>query len=99
MAHNLLQLPGEVLHNILAYVRPEDLPALRCCHSLNEFINHDGLLFKEIYLQHYVCQNRIASTESNNRFAIGSPRYSRQIRLAERTSETDTLQEDIVFTQ
>lgn len=54
MAHNLLQLPGEVIHNILIYIRPEDLAAIRCCHSLDDFIRNDGLLYKEIYKRHYV---------------------------------------------
>lgn len=56
MAHNLLHLPGEVLHSILIYVRPEDLAALRCCHSLDDFIRNDGLLHKEIYHRYYVSE-------------------------------------------
>lgn len=74
MAHSLFRLPGEVLHSILAYVGPEDLASLRCCHSLSEFIKHDRLLFKEIYLRHYVGQNRIASVHGNNGDFIGCAR-------------------------
>lgn len=54
MAHYLLRLPDEVLHSILAYVDPEDITALRCCHNLDDFIRNNSLLFKEIYLRHYV---------------------------------------------
>ncbi|KAL8771829.1 MAG: hypothetical protein Q9209_002767 [Squamulea sp. 1 TL-2023] len=53
MAKSLLNLPHEVLHCILIYVAPEDLAALRCCHALDEFIEHDSLLFKEIYQKHF----------------------------------------------
>ena len=54
MAERLLYLPHEVIHCILTYVAPRDLAALRCCHALDNFIEHDGLLFKEIYQRHFV---------------------------------------------
>ncbi|KAI4261499.1 MAG: hypothetical protein L6R42_003304 [Xanthoria sp. 1 TBL-2021] len=53
MVNNLLQLPHEVLHGILIHVAPTDLAALRCCHVLDNFINHDSLLCKEIYQRHF----------------------------------------------
>ncbi|KAL8826177.1 MAG: hypothetical protein Q9170_007501 [Blastenia crenularia] len=53
MAPNLLQLPHEILHCILAHVNPQDLAALRCCHELSDFIGNDDLLFKEIYQKHF----------------------------------------------
>lgn len=57
MAYNLLQLPHEVLHTILVHVNPQDLAALRCCRGLQDFIECDSLLFKEIYLKHFVCRD------------------------------------------
>ncbi|KAL8735876.1 MAG: hypothetical protein Q9181_002625 [Wetmoreana brouardii] len=54
MARNLLQLPHEVLHGILVNVAPGDLAALRCCHMLDDFIENDGLLCKEIYTRHFL---------------------------------------------
>lgn len=54
MVNNLLQLPHEVLHGILIHVAPTDLATLRCCHVLDNFINHDSLLCKEIYQRHFV---------------------------------------------
>lgn len=66
MAYNLLQLPAEVLHSILAYVNPEDLAALRCCHTIDDFINNDGLLFKDIYHRHYVFQGKPLNLDTIN---------------------------------
>lgn len=59
MAYNLLQLPHEVLHCILAHVNPQDLAALRCCHGLRNFVESDILLFKEIYRRHFVGQSEL----------------------------------------
>lgn len=54
MDHHLLQLPHEVLHSILIHVGPRDLAALRCCRFLDDLIKHDRLLFKQVYMRHYV---------------------------------------------
>ena len=51
----LLDLPVEILHNILTYVDPSDLVSVRlCCHQLHELLKSDGLLFKEIFLKLFV---------------------------------------------
>lgn len=54
MSFGLLDLPHEVLHNILANVGPQDLAGLCCCHALNDFIRNDRLLHKELYLRNFV---------------------------------------------
>ncbi|CAD6587985.1 MAG: hypothetical protein ASARMPREDX12_003069 [Alectoria sarmentosa] len=51
MPNNLLNLPHEVLHSIIANADPQDLPALCCCRALNEFIKNNHLLHKELYLK------------------------------------------------
>lgn len=55
MPLNLLSLPHEVLHNIIVQVDPGDVARLpRCCRTLNQYIKNNPLLFKEIYLTHFV---------------------------------------------
>lgn len=54
MPNNLLNLPHEVLHSIIANADPQDLPALCCCRALNEFIKNNHLLHKELYLKTFV---------------------------------------------
>ncbi|KAL8881730.1 MAG: hypothetical protein Q9198_001128 [Flavoplaca austrocitrina] len=54
MAKTILELPHEVLHSIFTHVAPTDLTSLRCCHALDNYIKHDGLLFKEIYASHFL---------------------------------------------
>lgn len=54
MAHNLLDLPYEVLHRILTNVDPSDLARLCCCRDLGSFIKSDRLLWKELYLRDFV---------------------------------------------
>lgn len=51
MTKDLLDLPHEVLHNIIANADPQDLAALCCCRTLNDFIKNNQLLHKEIYLK------------------------------------------------
>lgn len=54
MAHNLLDLPYEVLHRILTNIDPSDLARLCCCRALDSFIKSDRLLWKELYLRDFV---------------------------------------------
>ncbi len=54
MASNLLNLPHEVLHSIIANADPQDLAALCCCRALNDFIKNNHLLHKELYLKNFV---------------------------------------------
>jgi len=54
MAYSLLDLPHEVLHSVLVNTKPDDLGRLCCCRTLNDFIKHDRLLYKELYLKHFV---------------------------------------------
>ena len=54
MANDFLNLPHEVLHCILTYVDPHDIARLSCCRTLHAFIRSDRLLFKELYLNHFV---------------------------------------------
>ena len=57
MPSNLLNLPHEVLHNILVRVDPHDVARLSCsCRTLNNYIKNNRLLFKELYLSHFVSQ-------------------------------------------
>lgn len=49
--NNLLNLPHEVLHSIIANADPQDLAALSCCRALNDFIKNNHLLHKELYLK------------------------------------------------
>lgn len=51
----LLDLADEILHTIFIEVYPEDLAALaRSCRTLNKHIHNNRLLWKEIYLKHFV---------------------------------------------
>ena len=54
MALNLLDLPPEVLHSIIANTDAQDLARLCCCRTLNDFIKYDRLLYKELYLKNFV---------------------------------------------
>ena len=54
MANHFLDLPNEVLHNIIANADPQDLAALCCCRALNDFIKNNDLLHKELYLKTFV---------------------------------------------
>ena len=54
MAPGLLGLPLEILHCILVQTDPQDVARLCCCHTLNNYIRNNHLLFKDIYLRHYV---------------------------------------------
>jgi hypothetical protein len=52
----LSTLPGELLHHVLTFVEPSDLPAL--CKSgpdLYNFIHGNRVLFQSLYLQRLVC--------------------------------------------
>lgn len=52
----LLDLPPEVLHNILLAGDIKTLIKLSaCCRALNGFIRHNQLLYKELYLKSWVC--------------------------------------------
>lgn len=55
----LLDLPHEVLHSICFYVGAQDLHRLSCCQSLRRFIRDDNLLYKELYLNEFVCVPQI----------------------------------------
>jgi hypothetical protein len=49
MANALINLPNEILHNILKYVDPRDLGQIfMVCKQLHKFID-DIILFKEVY--------------------------------------------------
>lgn len=55
MAHHFLSLPHEVLHGILVRVNPPDIASLcRSCSTLNSYVKNNRLLFKELYLAHFV---------------------------------------------
>ena len=54
MAPGLLALPLEILHCILVQTDPQDIARLCCCHTLNNYIKDNHVLFKDIYLRHYV---------------------------------------------
>ena len=65
MAKNLLGLPHEVLHSIIANADPQDLAALCCCcRALNDFIKDNNLLYKELYLKSFV-QHHLMSCSIN----------------------------------
>lgn len=55
MTSPFLDLPYEVLHNILVNINPQDLAGLCCCRTLDNFIKNDSLLYKNLYLQKFVC--------------------------------------------
>lgn len=51
----LIELPPEILHNVLRAVDPLDLASLSlCCRVLHDFISDNRPLFKELYLQRLV---------------------------------------------
>lgn len=51
----LLDLPRELLHNIITDCDPQDIAAFRqACLNLKEFVDGDKLLYRDIYLKHYV---------------------------------------------
>lgn len=54
MTSTFLDLPSEVLHSILVNVDPQDIGRLSCCRDLNNFIKHDRILFKELFLRQLV---------------------------------------------
>lgn len=55
MVHNILSLPHEVLHGIVIRVDPLDVASLcSSCQVLNNYIKKNRLLFKELYLAHFV---------------------------------------------
>ena len=54
MGSPLLALPPELLHGILVNVNPQDLAAVRCCRQLADFVKHNVLLAKTLYLKKYV---------------------------------------------
>lgn len=54
MAPGLLGLPLEILHCILAQTDPQDVARLCCCRTLTNYIRNNQVLFKDIYLRHYV---------------------------------------------
>ena len=60
MASNLLDLPHEVLHTIIANADPQDLAALCCCRALNDFIKNNDLLHKQLYLKTFVRNHWVA---------------------------------------
>ena len=61
MVNNLLDLPHEVLHSIIANADPQDLASLCCCRALNDFIKNNHLLHKELYLKTFVWHHSIDS--------------------------------------
>lgn len=51
----LLGLSNELIHEILLKVGPADLAHVsQCCRSLYTFISDNELLWKELYLEHFV---------------------------------------------
>ncbi len=55
MVHKILSLPHEVLHCIIIRVDPLDVASLcSSCRVLNNYIKNNRLLFKELYLAHFV---------------------------------------------
>ena len=51
----LLDLPRELLHNIVLECNPSDIASIsRACQTLHNFVLSDNLLYKEVYLRHYV---------------------------------------------
>ena len=59
VANNLLDLPYEVLHTIIANANPQDLAALCCCRALNDFVKKNNLLHKDLYLETFVRRPQI----------------------------------------
>lgn len=60
MVHNILSLPHEVLHGVIIHVDPQDVASLcSSCRVLNNYIKNNRLLFKELYLAHFVSGLRV----------------------------------------
>ena len=53
----LLGLCPEILHGIFQEVNPESLASLsKTCRLLNQFIENDRLLWRDLYLRNCVCE-------------------------------------------
>lgn len=81
MTKNLLDLPHEVLHSIIANADPQDLAALCCCRTLNDFIKNNQLLHKEIYLKTFVGDHQYMLciyTEFGALHRMRSPKHKRR---------------------
>lgn len=51
----LLDLPRELLHNIVVECNPEDIAAVnQTCRTLHNSIVGDKLIYRDVYLRHYV---------------------------------------------
>ncbi|KAF3923804.1 hypothetical protein ABW21_db0200211 [Orbilia brochopaga] len=54
-AHALMDLPHELIHQILLNLEPDDLATLRVtCSSLNRYIQDNEVLLKSLFLQNWV---------------------------------------------
>ena len=54
----LIDLPRELLHNIAAECNPPDLGKIsRSCRTLHDYILGDRLVFRDVFLRHYVSSN------------------------------------------
>jgi len=55
MAQHFTELSHELLHNIITYVNPTDLPALSStCRSLNAFLKDNAMLCRDMYYLNWV---------------------------------------------
>lgn len=84
MPPNLLTLPLEIAYCILVETSAEDVARLCCCcHTLNNYIRNNRLLFKGLYLRNFV-------RKTSNIFMIV---YRSQIdpRMSPRISQMVTL--------
>ncbi|KAL1311843.1 hypothetical protein AAFC00_001918 [Neodothiora populina] len=68
---SLSDMSAEVLHNILKYVSPKDLPSLsNTCSPFKSYIADNKLLFKDVYIENLGCppesQDRDWETEVRN---------------------------------
>ena len=59
MPPNILHLPCEVLHTILLLAEPDDLGRLCCCRPLYKYIKGNRLLYKQVYLRHFVSTSSV----------------------------------------
>ena len=86
MAHNLLSLPHEVLHSIIIQVDPQDVASLCCCRALNNYIKNNRLLFKELYIAHFVSNPRNSLHDKRQMYLQSGqdepPRSSKDAELA-----------------
>jgi hypothetical protein len=58
---DLVSLCHEVLHDILCEVNPADLGALsQTCQTFSSYIKNNRLLWKDVYLRHFVGPIEIA---------------------------------------